>query len=145
MSELVFPANNRSKSATAAGDPEDPEQYRWLRRYSPLHNVRPGHYPATLLTTGDHDDRVVPGHSFKFAAALQEAQRAGAPILLRVEASAGHGHGKPAAKAIAEAADRLAFIECALEMNSSHPPVSRRQDAGIHREEEKGSLAPEPQ
>jgi prolyl oligopeptidase PreP (S9A serine peptidase family) len=91
-------------------------QYRWLRGYSPLHNVRPGHYPATLLTTGDHDDRVVPGHSFKFAAALGEAQRAGSPILLRVEACAGHGHGKPAAKAIAEDADRLAFIECALKM-----------------------------
>ncbi len=61
------------------GDPEDPEQYRWLRRYSPLHNVRPRNYPATLLTTGDHDDRVVPGHSFKFAAALQEAQRPARP------------------------------------------------------------------
>jgi prolyl oligopeptidase len=102
------------------GDPEDPEQYRWLRRYSPLHNVRPRDYPATLLTTGDHDDRVVPGHSFKFAAALQEAQRADAPICLRVDASAGHGRGKPTAKAIAEAADRLAFIEGALGMSPFH-------------------------
>ena len=103
---------------TEYGDPEDPEHHRWLRRYSPLHNVRPGRYPATLLTTGDHDDRVVPSHSYKFAAALGEAQRADAPVLLRVEASAGHGHGKPAAKAIAEAADRLAFIERALAVNN---------------------------
>jgi prolyl oligopeptidase len=100
---------------TEFGDPDDPQQYRWLRRYSPLHNVRPGDYPATMLTTGDHDDRVVPAHSFKFAAALQAAQRADAPILLRVDAAAGHGAGKPTAKAIAEAADRLAFYEYALE------------------------------
>ena len=70
------------------GDPEDPEQYRWLRAYSPLHNIRQGtSYPATLIMTGDHDDRVVPGHSFKFAAALQAAQASGssAPILIRIE------------------------------------------------------------
>ena len=64
------------------GDPDDPEQYRWLRAYSPLHNVQAGrHYPPTLLLTGDHDDRVVPGHSFKFAAALQAAQGGEAPVL----------------------------------------------------------------
>ena len=103
--------------------------------------MRPGRYPATLLTTGDHDDRVVPSHSFKFAAALQEAQRADAPVLLRVEASAGHGHGKPAAKAIAEAADRLAFIESALDMNSFHPWAWCPEDAGSHGEDEKGSMA----
>jgi hypothetical protein len=95
------------------------------------HNARPGTYPATLLTTGDHDDRVVPGHSFKFAAALQDAQRAGAPILLRVDVSAGHGRGKPTAKAIAEAADRLAFVECALGMNPCHPWVSCSEYAGV--------------
>jgi prolyl oligopeptidase len=106
---------------TEYGDPEDPEQRRWLRRYSPLHNVRPGNYPPTLLTTGDHDDRVVPAHSFKFAAALQDAQRAGAPVLLRVDVSAGHGQGKPTSKAIAEAADRLAFIESALGMAPGLP------------------------
>jgi prolyl oligopeptidase len=99
---------------TEFGDPDDPGQYRWLRAYSPLHNVRPANYPPTMLTTGDHDDRVVPAHSFKFAAALQAAQRADAPILLRVETGAGHGGGKPTAKAIAEAADRLAFYEDAL-------------------------------
>jgi len=97
------------------GDPDDPVHYRWLRAYSPLHNVRRGtHYPATMLLTGDHDDRVIPGHSFKFAAALQEAQAGDAPILIRVEASAGHGIGKPTAKLIAERTDVLTFLESAL-------------------------------
>lgn len=93
------------------GDPDDPEQYRWLRAYSPLQNVRRGErYPATMLLTGDHDDRVVPGHSFKFAATLQAAQGGDAPILIRVETSAGHGMGKPTAKLIAEGTDMLAFL-----------------------------------
>jgi prolyl oligopeptidase len=97
------------------GDPENPEQYRWLRLYSPLQNVRPGeHYPATLLLTGDHDDRVVPGHSFKFAAALQAAQAGDAPILIRVETSTGHGAGKPTTKLVAESTDVLAFLEAVL-------------------------------
>jgi len=97
------------------GDPDNPEHYRWVRAYSPLHNVRPGTaYPATLVLTGDHDDRVAPGHSFKFAAALQAAQAGDAPILVRVETSAGHGAGKPTQKVIDEAADLLAFVEHAL-------------------------------
>jgi prolyl oligopeptidase len=97
------------------GDPNDPDQYRWLRAYSPLHNVRPGaRYPAVLLLTGDHDDRVVPGHSLKYAATLQAAQAGDEPILLRVETSAGHGAGKPTAKLIEASADRLAFIEAAF-------------------------------
>ncbi len=97
------------------GDPDDPEQYRWVRAYSPLHNVRSGvDYPATLLLTGDHDDRVVPGHSFKFAAALQAAQGGDAPVLIRVETAAGHGAGKPVKKVVAEAADVLAFLDLAL-------------------------------
>jgi len=97
------------------GSPEDPEQYRWLRAYSPLHNLTPGQaYPATLLLTGDHDDRVVPGHSFKFAAALQAAQSCEAPALIRIETSAGHGAGKPTSKIIAESADVLAFLRLAL-------------------------------
>jgi prolyl oligopeptidase len=99
---------------TEYGDPGDPNEFQWLRRYSPLHNVRPECYPATLLTTGDHDDRVVPGHSLKFAAALQAAQAGSAPILLRVGASVGHGQGKPTGRAIAEAADCLAFLDGAL-------------------------------
>ena len=99
---------------TEYGDPDDPAQFSWLRSYSPLHNARSASYPATLLTTGEHDDIVVPGHSLKFAAALQAAQAGPAPILLRVDTAAGHGHGKPASQAIAEAADCLAFIDAAL-------------------------------
>lgn len=108
---------------TEYGDPDDPEQYRWLRRYSPLHNVRPGSYPAVLLNTGDHDDRVVPAHSFKFAAALQAAQRAAAPVLLRTDTDAGHGGGKPVAKAIAAAADSLAFLEGSVKMTRAYEVV----------------------
>jgi prolyl oligopeptidase len=97
------------------GSADDPEQFRALIAYSPLHNIRPGvAYPATLVTTGDHDDRVVPGHSFKFAAALQAAQAGGAPILARIETDAGHGHGKPVSKQIDERADELAFLALAL-------------------------------
>jgi prolyl oligopeptidase len=97
------------------GNPDDPAEYPWLRAYSPLHNVRPGtHFPATLLLTGDHDDRVVPGHSFKFTAALQAAQAGEAPILIRVETAAGHGAGKPTAKNIATYADVLTFLAAVL-------------------------------
>jgi prolyl oligopeptidase len=97
------------------GSPDDPAQYPWLRAYSPLHNLRAGQaYPATLLLTGDHDDRVVPGHSFKFAAALQAAQGGDAPALIRIETSAGHGAGKPISKIIAESADALSFVRLAF-------------------------------
>jgi prolyl oligopeptidase len=100
------------------GSADDPEQFRWLRAYSPLHNIDAGtRYPATLITTGDHDDRVVPGHSFKFAAALQAAQRASggeAPTLIRVQTQAGHGAGKPTRVLIEERADVLAFLTRAL-------------------------------
>ena len=97
------------------GDPDDPEQYAWLRAYSPLHNIRDGVcYPPTLILTGDHDDRVIPGHSLKFAATIQAAQACDAPLLLRVETSAGHGLGKPTGKLIDEAADRVTFLELAL-------------------------------
>jgi prolyl oligopeptidase len=93
------------------GSPDDPEQFRFLRAYSPLHNLVPGtRYPAVLVTTADHDDRVVPGHSFKYAAALQAAQAGDAPVLIRVETRAGHGAGKPTAKIIEEQADRWAFL-----------------------------------
>jgi prolyl oligopeptidase len=97
------------------GDPDVPEQYRWVRAYSPLHAIQLGAaYPPTLVMTGDHDDRVVPGHSFKFAAALQHAQGGGAPALIRVETSAGHGAGMPVHKQIDARADMLAFCEAAL-------------------------------
>jgi prolyl oligopeptidase len=93
------------------GCADDPEGFQVLHTYSPLHNVRPGvSYPATLVLTGDHDDRVVPGHSFKFAAALQAAQASDAPVLIRVQTRAGHGMGKPTAILIDEAADIWAFL-----------------------------------
>ena len=104
------------------GSSDDPKQFRYLRAYSPLHNIRPGtKYPATLITTADHDDRVVPGHSFKYAATLQAAQGGLAPVLIRVETNAGHGAGKPTAKKIEEAADRLAFLAKNLGMRVQIP------------------------
>ena len=99
------------------GSPDDPEEFKVLRAYSPYHNIREGtEYPPTLVTTGDHDDRVFPAHSFKFAAALQTAQAGKAPVLIRVETKAGHGAGKPTTKIIEEAADRWAFLAGVLEM-----------------------------
>ena len=93
------------------GSSDDAGEFGALRAYSPLHNLKPGTcYPPTLVTTADHDDRVVPGHSFKFAAALQAAQSCDNPVLIRIETRAGHGAGKPTTKQIAEAADRLAFL-----------------------------------
>jgi prolyl oligopeptidase len=93
------------------GSPENPEEFKAIRAYSPLHNIKSGtHYPATLITTADHDDRVLPGHSFKFAAALQAAQAGPAPVLIRIEVKAGHGAGKPTTKIIEEVADKWAFL-----------------------------------
>jgi prolyl oligopeptidase len=93
------------------GSADDPEQFAALYKYSPLHNLKPGvQYPATLITTADHDDRVVPGHSFKFAAALQAAQARDVPTLIRIQTKAGHGFGKPTAILIAEQADILSFM-----------------------------------
>jgi prolyl oligopeptidase len=93
------------------GSSDSPEEFKALHAYSPLHNIKPGtSYPPTLVTTADHDDRVVPGHSFKFAAALQAAQAAPAPVLIRIETRAGHGAGKPTSKRIAEVTDLLSFM-----------------------------------
>lgn len=98
------------------GTPDEANDFAYLLTYSPYHNVRPGTaYPPTLITTGDHDDRVFPAHSFKFAAALQAAQAGPAPVLIRIDVRAGHGLGKPTAKKIAESADIFAFITRALE------------------------------
>jgi prolyl oligopeptidase len=97
------------------GDPDNAAEYPWVRAYSPLHHLRPGTaYPPTLVMTGDHDDRVVPAHSFKFAAALQLAQGGEAPTLIRIETSAGHGAGKPVSKVIEERTDMLAFCEATV-------------------------------
>jgi prolyl oligopeptidase len=97
------------------GSPDDPQEFAALRAYSPYHNLRPGQaYPPTLVCTGDHDDRVYPAHSYKFAAALQSAQAGPAPTLIRIDVKAGHGVGKPTAKLIEELADQWAFLIAAL-------------------------------
>ncbi len=99
------------------GSADDPEQFAALLNYSPLHNVREGVcYPATLITTGDFDDRVVPAHSFKFAAALQRAQACQKPVLIRVQTNTGHGQGKPTRLLIEEQADIYAFLSHVLGM-----------------------------
>jgi prolyl oligopeptidase len=93
------------------GSSADPEEFKALRAYSPYHNVKEGtEYPAVLVTTADTDDRVVPGHSFKYAAALQNAQGGSAPVLIRIETRAGHGSGKPTEMVIEEYADSWAFL-----------------------------------
>ena len=99
------------------GTPEDPEQFKTLYAYSPYHNLKPGTvYPPTLVTTGDHDDRVVPGHSFKFAARLQACQSSDAPTLIRIQTKAGHGFGKPTTILIEELAHIYAFLVFTLKM-----------------------------
>lgn len=98
------------------GSPDDADMFPILMSYSPLHNVREGvAYPPTLVTTADHDDRVFPAHSFKFAAALQHAQSGDNPVLLRVEERAGHGMGKPKGKLLDEIADNWIFAFAALD------------------------------
>ena len=99
------------------GSADDPEQFKTLVAYSPLHNLKPGtKYPATLVTTADHDDRVVPGHSFKFTATLQASQAGEAPTLIRVQTRAGHGMGKPTSIWIEEYSDIYTFLVYALGM-----------------------------
>jgi len=93
------------------GSSANADEFKALYAYSPYHNIKPGtKYPATLITTADTDDRVVPGHSFKFAAAIQEAQAGPAPVLIRIETRAGHGGGKPTSKLIEETTDEIAFL-----------------------------------
>lgn len=96
--------------ATDYGTSESKEGFEYLIKYSPLHNAKPAHYPATLITTADHDDRVVPAHSFKFAASLQNVQQGKNPTLIRIDVSAGHGAGKPTSKRLDEGADLLSFM-----------------------------------
>ncbi len=100
------------------GSSDDPAMFKALYAYSPLHNLKPGtKYPATMVTTADHDDRVVPGHSFKFAATLQADQSGPAPVLIRIETKAGHGAGKPISKMIEETGDSWAFVAHNLNMD----------------------------
>ena len=99
------------------GSSDDPDEFAALYAYSPYHNLEPGaDYPAVLVTTADTDDRVVPGHSFKYAAAIQQAQGGDAPVLIRIETRAGHGSGKPTEMIIEEYADRWAFLVSNLDM-----------------------------
>jgi prolyl oligopeptidase len=100
------------------GSSDDPALFKVLLSYSPYHNLRPAtRYPATLVMTADHDDRVVPSHSFKFAARLQACQAGPAPVLIRIETRAGHGAGRPTSMALDEAADLWAFLVKNLKMS----------------------------
>lgn len=96
--------------ASDYGTSDNKEQFDCLIKYSPLHNVKETEYPATLIITGDHDDRVVPAHSFKFAATLQEKQKGKEPVLVRIDSNGGHGSGKPTAQQIEEYGDIWAFV-----------------------------------
>ena len=97
--------------AVEYGSSDNEEDFKYLIKYSPLHNLKEGTaYPATLITTADHDDRVVPAHSFKFAATLQEMHRGENPVMIRIDAKAGHGAGKPITKLIDEQADVWSFV-----------------------------------
>ena len=102
------------------GSADNADEFAAVYAYSPYHNLKPGvHYPATMITTADHDDRVVPAHSFKFAARLQEYHRGPKPVLIRIDTKAGHGAGKPTAKQIEEKADELAFLTRELGLKPS--------------------------
>jgi prolyl oligopeptidase len=93
------------------GSSDDSIHFAYLYRYSPLHNIHAGvEYPATLVTTADHDDRVVPAHSFKFVATLQACQKGSNPVLIRIETRAGHSAGEPVSKLIEEFTDRWSFF-----------------------------------
>jgi prolyl oligopeptidase len=99
------------------GSPDKKEDFDVLLKYSPYHNIKPGtNYPAILITTGDHDDRVVPAHSFKYAAAMQHAQRSEKPVLIRIETRAGHGAGKPTKMQIEEVVDKWGFLVRTMNM-----------------------------
>ena len=102
--------------ASDYGSSDNAEEFKALYKYSPLHNVKPAKYPPTLITTADHDDRVFPGHSFKFAATLQAAQTGEAPVLIRIETRAGHGAGKPTTKQIEDVTDQWSFLVKSLGM-----------------------------
>ena len=103
--------------ATDYGTSETEEGFNYLKKYSPVHNCRPAEYPSTMITTADHDDRVVPAHSFKFASALQGAQKGKNPVLIRVDVAAGHGVGKPTGKKIDEITDMLSFMFYSMKVN----------------------------
>ncbi|MFZ1279505.1 MAG: prolyl oligopeptidase family serine peptidase, partial [Ignavibacteriaceae bacterium] len=107
--------------AVEYGSSDDAEQFKYLYNYSPLHNIKNDlKYPATLVTTADHDDRVVPAHSFKYIATLQEHYNGENPVLIRIETKAGHGAGKPTSKVIEEVADLWGFVFYNLGINPKY-------------------------
>jgi prolyl oligopeptidase len=110
--------------AVEYGSTDSAKYVKYLKGYSPLHNLKPKAYPATLIVTGDHDDRVVPAHSFKFAATLQEYQRGDNPCLIRIETNAGHGAGKPIKKVLEERADIYAFMFKAMGYSELPVPIN---------------------
>lgn len=110
------------------GSPDNADEFKTLVAYSPYHNLKSGtNYPATLITTGDHDDRVFPAHSFKFAARLQETNAGPNPTLIRIQTKAGHGAGKPTAMLIEEATDMSAFLVKSLGMKADLPSVPKKE------------------
>jgi prolyl oligopeptidase len=111
--------------ATEFGSSENAKDFGYLYKYSPLHNIKPGTcYPATLVTTADHDDRVVPSHSFKFTATLQQAQGCDRPVLIRVETQASHGY-RPTDKRIAELADQWSFALANMKLRAPSTAAAR--------------------
>ena len=111
--------------AVEYGSSDNPDQFKYLYKYSPLQNLKPGvKYPATLVTTADHDDRVVPAHSFKFAATLQADNSGDNPTLIRIETKAGHGGGMPTSKRMELATDIWSFVMYNLGMNFREPQNS---------------------
>jgi prolyl oligopeptidase len=115
------------------GSSDNADEFAALVKYSPLHNLKAGGcYPATMVTTADHDDRVVPAHSFKFAAAAQAAQAGAAPVLIRIETKAGHGAGKPTSKQIEEVADKWGFLYRTLGMDGAAMPASSSSAAAAN-------------
>ena len=118
--------------AVEYGNADSASQFPYLYKYSPYHNLKPGiSYPATLVTTGDHDDRVVPAHSFKFASRLQEYNTGNSPMLIRIETNAGHGAGKPTSKQIDEAADVWSFVMYNLGMPFKEPATPKVPKKGF--------------
>jgi prolyl oligopeptidase len=120
--------------AVEYGNADSASQFPFIYKYSPYHNLRVGtNYPATLVTTADHDDRVVPAHSFKFAARLQEYNAGNNPVLIRIDSNAGHGGGKPTSKQIDEAADIWSFVMYNLGMNYREPakPATATKDTRL--------------
>jgi prolyl oligopeptidase len=113
--------------AVEYGNPDSANQFPFIYKYSPYHNIKPANYPATLVTTADHDDRVVPAHSFKFISRLQENNTGNNPTLIRVETNAGHGAGKPTNKQIEEATDIWSFTMFNLGMPFKESPPEEKK------------------